>query len=373
MVPEQKRVVRLAQPFVGDEGRKLIENVLRTGYLVQGEQVARFEREMEKFLGSGRVAAVSSGTAALHIALMAVGVKAGTAVLVPAFTFPSTANVVELLGAEVRFVDVDESTFNLSARSMHEHYDDRCSAVIPVHLFGVPADMEPVLTFAREKHLSVVEDAACALGARLGEAMCGTIGDAGCFSFHPRKILTTGEGGCVVSDSDDVIASVRELRDHGLVGGNGVRDVLTPGLNYRMSELHASLGLDGMRRLSEEISLRNSIASMYREKLADREDIRFQEMPAGAERVCQAFVVLLTGKKERSEVISGLRESGVEATIGTYGVHLLSYYHRKYGYGASELPGASLLAEKAITLPLHAGMNESDVEFVVDRLDRILT
>jgi perosamine synthetase len=372
VVPEQNRVVRLARPSVGPEALESIGRILRTGYLVQGEQVDRFERAMEEYLGNGGVAAVSSGTAALHLALMAVGVKAGTAVLVPAFTFPSTANVVEQLGAEVRFVDVDPGTFNISIRSLSERHDERCSALVPVHLFGVPADMEPVISFARRAGMAVVEDAACALGASSRGAMCGTIGDAGCFSFHPRKIMTTGEGGLVVSRRRDVVDAVRRLRDPGLSAGAGGRDLRAPGLNYRMSELHAAVGLDGVKRLRREIEARGNLADRYIRRLASRQDIRLQEAPPGASRVYQAFVIVLEGDRSRDEVTAKLREAGVESTIGTYGVHLLSYYRSKYGLRASDLPAASRLFERTVTLPLHSGMNETDVDFVVDRLEEIL-
>lgn len=373
MVQEPDVRVRLVSLRFGDEVLREIEGILDSGYLVQGERVRRLEEEIGKFLGTSRAVAVSSGTAALHLSLMALGVGAGDTVIVPAFTFPATANIVEHLGARVRFVDVDPVTFNISPDELKNALTGRAKAVIPVHLFGVPADMDAVMEIAEKRGVTVVEDAACALGATYNGKVCGAIGDVGCYSFHPRKLVTTGEGGLVTSRRAEHAEAVRSLRDHGLArGAAGSRDIQVPGLNYRMSELHAALGLASFRAFGRELSERERLASRYMEGLARFEGLRLQAVPEGAKRVYQSFTVCLPETAPRAEIIATMWKMGVETTTGTYGVHLLTYYREKYRLSANDFPAATALHERALTLPLHAGLRDLDVDYVLECLGRVL-
>lgn len=382
MVQNKNSEVKLVTVDPGDRGLELIREVLESGHLVQGEKVERFEQGVQNLLGQSpaaggasavNAAAVNSGTAALLLALEALGIGPGDTVLVPAFTFPSTANVVEKVGARVRFVDVDENTFNIDPEDLKDKCTDECRAVIPVHLFGVPADMDRVIAFAGGKGLSVIEDAACALGASLGGRMCGTIGDAGCFSFHPRKLVTTGEGGMVVSTRRELIDRIKSLRDHGFDVTSQGRDIRTPSLNYRLSDLHAAVGLASLEGSETEIMTRYSLAALYDDLLGRLEGVRLQGAPAGCLRVYQTYCVVLTGGKPRGEVIKGLRSQGVEATIGTYAVHSLLYYREKYDLKPDDFPVASRLGERTLALPMHSRMAESDVKRVVESLERTLS
>jgi dTDP-4-amino-4,6-dideoxygalactose transaminase len=351
--------------------REELDRILSSGYLVQGNRVRDLEDRIGAFLGGVPAVAVSSGTAALHLSLMVLGVRAGDTVVVPAFTFPATANVVEHLGARVCFVDVDPATFNISAPCLEPALAG-ARAVIPVHLFGVPADMDAVTEIAARSGAKVVEDAACAMGATFRGRMCGTIGDLGIYSFHPRKLMTTGEGGLVTTRHREHAESLRSLRDHGLTKGQGGRDILAPGLNYRMSELHAALGLASLGAFSHEIAERQRLASFYEAGLARFEGLGMQSVPQGGKRVYQSFTVLLSGTAARDEVIAAMWKMGVETTTGTYGVHLLTYYREKYGIAPRDFPAATMLDARALTLPLHSGMREEDVGYVLDCLGRVL-
>lgn len=372
MVQKQTPRVRLISLSFGGGLSREIEEILESGCLVQGERVRRFEEELGKFLAAPRVVAVSSGTAALHLSLMALGVTVGDTVIVPAFTFPATANVVEQLGARVRFVDVDPDTFNISPRELEVACREGAKAVVPVHLFGVPADMHTVMEIAGSTGTKVVEDAACALGAAFREQKCGTFGDAGVYSFHPRKLLTTAEGGLATSREKRHADAVRSLRDHGLDRGRAGKDIFVPGLNYRMSELHAALGLASLRAFEKEISDRERLASRYESGLARLGKVRMQTVPEGGKRVYQSFTVCLPESTPRDEVISTMWKMGVETTIGTYGVHLLAYYRQKYGIRREDCPNATALHERSLTLPLHSGMTDEDVDYVLECLGRVL-
>lgn len=373
MVPNQNRKVRLVAPRVADDVAGDLEDVLKSGHLVQGERVYQFERAIRELLKVKSAVAVSSGTAALHLSLMSLGIGEGDVVLLPAFTFPSTANVVEQLGARVRFVDVDADTFNIQTENLKSQYRDECRVVIPVHLFGVPVDMDPIVEFSKDRGLSIIEDAACALGAMYGSRMCGAIGDIGCFSFHPRKIITTCEGGLVTSQNPELSERVMSLRDHGFIGGEGGKDIAVPGLNYRMTELHAAVGISGLKMLGQELEARRKLASLYDERLRGVPGIRMQRVPEGSQRVHQSYTVILPEGTQRDMVISKLRTMRIEATIGTYAVHLLSYYKKKYGTSIHDYPNATLLGRCAVTLPLHSGMNEADVDYVVSCLKKAMS
>ena len=209
-------MIRLIIPEIGDEEVQAVSAVLRSGYLVQGKHVEDFEHRVAAFVGVKHAVAVSSGTAALHVALAALDIGPGDDVLVPDFTFPATANVVALLGATPVLVDVDPATFNTTADLLRPAITPRTKAIMPVHLFGQPAEMQPILDLAAEHGLAVVEDAACALGALYHGRPCGSLGQLGCFSFHPRKVITTGEGGMIVTDDDALAERLRLLRNHGM-------------------------------------------------------------------------------------------------------------------------------------------------------------
>jgi dTDP-4-amino-4,6-dideoxygalactose transaminase len=333
--------------------------------------VRELEERLGSFLGGVPAVAVSSGTAALHLSLMALGVGAGDTVAVPAFTFPATANVVEHLGAAVRFTDVDPATFNISTCDLGNALAG-AKAVIPVHLFGVPADMDAVMEIASRRDVKVVEDAACAMGAAYKGAMCGTIGDLGTWSFHPRKLVTSGEGGLVTARRREHVESLRSLRDHGLTKGRTGRDIPAPGLNYRMSELHAALGLASLGAFPHEIATRQRLASLYEAGLGRFEGIGLQAVPDGGKRVYQSFTVLLPEAASRGEIIAAMWKMSVETTTGTYGVHLLTYYRKKYGISPGDYPAATALDARTLTLPLHSGMTEEDVGYVLDCLGRVL-
>jgi dTDP-4-amino-4,6-dideoxygalactose transaminase len=254
--------IRLAYPDVGDEELRAIASVLEDGMLTMGPRVAEFEAEIARACNTAHAVAVSSGTAALHLALAALDVGPGDEVIVPAYTFPATANVVRLLGADVRLVDVDAETMNTTPELVAEAFGPRTRVVLAVHLFGRPLDWDG-LAAAVPDGVALVEDAAGALGARSRGRPCGSLGVAGCLSFHPRKIVTTGEGGAVTTDDSAIAERVRSLRHHGIVPGDRF-EIAAPGFNYRLSDILCAAGTAQMRRLPALLEARREIAASYR-------------------------------------------------------------------------------------------------------------
>jgi dTDP-4-amino-4,6-dideoxygalactose transaminase len=306
--------------------------------------------------------------------MMALDLQAGDEVIVPAFTWPSTAHVVVQAGGVPVFVDVDPETFALRVEDVVALLTSRTRAVIPVHLFGAPA---PAVELAKELErrapgVKLVEDAACAIGTRDQGRLAGTIGWLGCISLHPRKIITTGEGGLVVCGDPALARRLKRLRNHGMEPADGVMTFLDAGLNYRLTELGGALGVGQMRRLPAILARRAELGRYYLSRLAEVPGIEVPTAWSDPGAVFQAFVVRWTGAAPRAELLASLRGLGIECTIGTYSCVEQPYYREGWGTDPSRFAGATRLARQAVSLPLHPGMGEHDVDTVVAAL-RTLT
>jgi perosamine synthetase len=354
-------VIRLAWPDVGPEEAAAVAEVLESGMLTMGDKVAELEQAVARACGVDHAAAVSSGTAALHLAVLALGIGEGDEVLVPAYTFPATANVVALAGARPVLVDVDPETMNLDPGKVYDAVTPRTRAVLAVHLFGRPLDWEE-LQNAAPPDVHLVEDAAGALGAHWRGMPCGGLGVLGCLSFHPRKIVSTGEGGAVTAQSGELVDSVRRLRNHG-APTSGEFDILEPGFNYRLSDILCAVGLVQMRRLEDLYRARRSLAEAYTERLGGI--VRTPSAAKGDRHGWQAYVVQLD---RRDEALAALREAGIQAQIGTYAVHRLSAYRDQ-----GPFPGADSSYERALALPFHSRLTESDLDRVTEVLDKVVS
>jgi perosamine synthetase len=350
--------LRLARPDVGDAELAAVGEVLASGQLTMGPHVDAFERAVAQAVGTADAVAVSSGTAALHLALMALGVGAGDEVIVPAYTFPATANAVELCGARAVLVDVDPETFLVRPELVADAVTPRTRVVLAVHLFGRPVGWEE-LQSAVPQEVVLVEDAAGALGARYRGTPCGALGLLACLSFHPRKIVTTGEGGAVTTDEAELAAAVRRLRHHGIVAGGAV-DIRAPGFNYRLSDVLCALGIPQLGRLESLLTARERVAGWYTERL---EHLVGTPCAADGDRHgWQAYVVALD---RRDEALAALRDDGIEAQIGTYAVHRLSAYRDRGSF-----PGADAAFERSLALPFATTMTEDEVDRVAAAVAR---
>ena len=343
--------IRLAWPDVGADELAEVADVLASGQLTMGPKVAELEGEVARACEVEHAVAVSSGTAALHLALLALGIGPGDEVVVPAYTFPATANVVTLVGARPVLVDVDPETMNLDPAKVE--VTPRTKAVLAVHLFGRPAPLEQL------PDVSVIEDAAGALGARRAGRACGGLGALGCLSFHPRKIVTTGEGGAVTTPSAELAERVRSLRHHGWRSD----DMPAPGFNYRLSDILCAVGLPQLRRLAELHAARARLAAAYEERLRDLPVLA----PRADERDVHGWQAYVVQVDNRDEVLKSLRAQGVEAQIGTYALHRLGAYN-----GLGSFPGAARAFERALALPFHSRLGERDLDRVAEALDKLV-
>jgi dTDP-4-amino-4,6-dideoxygalactose transaminase len=333
-----------------------VAQVIESGMLTMGPRVAEFEAEIAHACEVAHAVAVSSGTAALHLAVLALGLEPGDEVLVPAYTFPATANVVALAGLRPVLVDVDPVTMNIDPARVE--VGPRTRAILPVHLFGRPAPIE-----ALPDGLPILEDAAGALGARRRGRACGSLGLMGCLSFHPRKIVTTGEGGAVTTNDERLADAIRQGRHHGWRPPANA-DMPVPGLNYRLPDLLCALGIPQLRRLPELLAARARVAAGYSERLRGL-PLVLPEPDEGDVHGWQAYVVQVD---RRDEVLSALRAEGIEAQIGTYALHLLGPYRDQGSF-----PGAAHAYERGLALPLHSRLTEAELDRVAAALDKIVS
>lgn len=364
--------MRLNVPLTGDAELAAVAEVLESGYLTQGPKVAEFERLVAEFVGTHYGFATSSATTGIHLALHALGVKPGDEVIVPDFSFPATANAVIQQGAVPIFVDIDLATFNMDPSLLEAAITERTAAIMPVHAFGLPAEMDPINEIATSHGLPVVEDAACALGGAYHGRQAGSLGTAGVFSFHPRKIITTGEGGLVSTSDEGLAERISVLRTHGSVRGSHFMSFVDAGYNYRLSDVLGAIGVAQMARLDGIVADRRRLASVYARELAAVEGVTRPSVPAGLEHTYQSYVVLLDEGFDRNSVINAMRQMGIETTLGTYSMHLQPYFQERFGIANEALPMATRAHHSALTLPLYPQLGDDDIIRVCAALDRVL-
>lgn len=326
-------MLKLSAPDLGEDEITAASGVLRSGNLVQGQECRAFEKELAAYLDIPEVVLVSSGTAALHLSLLALGIGPGDAVLVPDFTFAATANAVSLAGARPVFVDVDSHNYNISKGTLLDAIErhageEPLKAMMPVHEFGCPVDMDSVMAVAKQYGLAVIEDAACALGAEHGGQKTGTFGMAGCFSFHPRKTLTTGEGGAICTSDASFARDLRVLRNHGIEYSGGKTDFVQPGYNYRMTDIQAAIGRVQLQKFPAALELRRKLKEVYMQGLASAQGLRLPEDTPG--HSWQTFMVVLEQGLDRTGAISWLRDHDFESNLGAQSIVSLKAYGNSF-------------------------------------------
>ena len=367
---------------------------LRSGWLVQGPKVREFETAWSSFTGADHSIAITSCTTALHLSLAALGFGPGDEAIVPAFTWISTANVVEHLGGRVVFADINLATFNIDPAGIEALITPRTKAILPVHLFGLAADMGAINAIAERHGLWVVEDAACGFGATFQGRHVGTLGHTGCFSFHPRKAITTGEGGMITTNDGQLAERLRRLRDHGAAMSDLQRhlgpkpyllaDHPDAGYNQRMTDLQAALGVAQMQRAEAIVAERRHLAARYDAAFADLDWLQTPVAPAGyghgyqsypclfePEQVHQAIQngdqhQLIAVHERRNAWMEALQQQGVSTRPATHAVHMLSYYREKYHLKPEQFSAAQAANNCSISLPLFHGIKQEEQQHVID-------
>ncbi|MBD5637190.1 DegT/DnrJ/EryC1/StrS family aminotransferase [Clostridium botulinum] len=361
-------MIRLSVPFIDDNEMNEIKNVLNSGYLVQGNKVEEFENLIKEYLNVKHAIAVSNGTAALYLSLIALDIKPSDEIIVPDFTFPATSNVVENMGAKSIFVDINLDDFCIDTDKIENKINNNTKVIIPVHEFGQVSNMDKIMDLASKYSLRVVEDAACALGAEYKNRKIGTIGDLGCFSFHPRKSITTGEGGIVVTNNDEYARKIRAIRNHGIDYYKEKPKFIYAGLNYRMTNIQGAIGVAQFRKLDEISKARKIIANKYNEKLYNVKGIILPREKEYSKHIWQTYHILLNKNINRDSLIKNLKEKGIETNFGAYAVHEQDYYKNKYNYDDKEFKKSSFAWKQGLALPLYVGIKDNEIDYIVSQL-----
>lgn len=364
-------MIKLSKPSIGNEEIEAITRVLNSGMLVHGEECNMFEKELAEYLGCSDVVIVSSCTAALHLSLMSLGIGKGDAVIVPAFTFPATVNAVELVGARPVLVDVCEETYNIDILKIEQTINnwkgkEKIKAIMPVHEFGCPVDMSEVMRIADKYGLYVIEDAACALGSKHNGQKVGTFGTFGCFSFHPRKAITTGEGGAIATNNKELAEKLRILRNHGIKYSESKTDFILAGYNYRMTNFQAALGRAQLKKFSNWLQKRQFFQQIYRDHLSNVDFLKLPKDILG--HSWQTFMVVLKNQYDRGNMILNLHKHGIETNLGAQAINCLSFYKEKYGFKEEDFPNATNLYRYGLALPFCQEMSDDDILEVIDKM-----
>jgi perosamine synthetase len=375
-----RRIIQISQPATGEEEWLALREPLETGWLTHGPKVSAFERAFAERHQVPYAIAVTSATTGLHLAMLALGVGPGDEVIVPAFTWVSTANCVMYCGATPVLADVDRTTFNVDVADVVRRVTPRTKAVIAVHLFGLCADID-ALRAALPASIEIVEDAACAAGGALGERSAGGLGKIAVFSFHPRKSITTGEGGMVTTADAALAEQVQILRNHGASISeeqrhHGPRPYLLPdfdslGFNYRMTDLQGAVGLVQLRKLDRFIDERSHWAAFYRRELSDLAWLQLPAKPNHGRHAWQAFVTYVDPRKAprpRDEIMEVLQGRGISTRPGTHAVHMLGFYRETFRLAPDDFPAARDCDRQTMAIPLHNRMSEDDFRYVVEAI-----
>jgi len=374
----------LHEPWIGEEEEQEILETLRSGWLTTGQRTKQFEQEFAERIGCKHAVGLNSCTAGLHLALAAAGIGAGDEVITTAITFAATANVVVHQGARPVFVDVERGTLNIDAAQIERAITEKTKAIIPVHLFGHPCDMDEIQEIAQRHKLLVVEDAAHAVGTEYHGRPVGRIGDLTSFSFYATKNITTGEGGMLTTDHDEYAEKIRVLSLHGITadawhrhgGGDYIHwDVVYPGYKYNMFDIQAALGIHQLRKLDMFWEARKRWVEMYDEAFGELPELELLTEKQNVKHAHHLYPILvrvedLTGN--RDEIMSALKDAGVGVSVHFRALHLMTYYANTFGYKRGDFPMAEYASDRLISLPLYPKMTEENVRFVVGKVKEVV-
>lgn len=377
-------MINITEPSFDETEIEMVRAALDSKWVTQGPMTERFENLIAENQRARHAMACTSCTSALHLATMALDLKAGDEVIIPAFTWITSAHAAEYTGAKAVFADIDLATFNIDPKALEAAITPRTKAVVTVHLFGLAAPMDEIRAICAARGIRIIEDAACAIATTYKGEPVGALGDLGCFSFHPRKVITTGEGGAVTTNDDELAAAVRSLRNHGATGLPSTEDephgpwtmatFNRIGYNLRLSDIQAAVGVAQMAKLERLVADRRATAHRYTRLLHGLNDI---VLPVAGEvegHTYQSYVIRVTegGRTRRNALMSAFADAGMQTRPGTHAVHRLGYYKDKYSLNATDFPNAAQAEDTTITLPIVPFMKAQDQDSVVDVLTNAL-
>jgi dTDP-4-amino-4,6-dideoxygalactose transaminase len=376
--PVQTQFLPFHVPDIAEDEIQAVADTLRSGWLTSGARVRQFEADFARYVGSQHAVAVNSGTAALHLALDAVGVGEGDEVLVPTMTFAASAEVVLYFKAKPVLVDCRWDTMNMDPEQIEKAITAKTKAIMPVHIGGHPCDMDHLLEIARTRHLKVIEDAAHALPTRYQGRMVGTIGDITCFSFYATKTITTGEGGMATTENPEWAERMRIMSLHGIshdawkrytAEGSWYYEILSPGYKYNLTDVAAALGVQQLKKCERFWALRRRCASWYNEGFKDVPEVTVPFVAPDVQHAWHLYVIQLNLERlriSRNAFIERLRRENIGTSVHFIPLHLHPYYRDTFGYRPEDFPNASAVFERIISLPIYPKLTEADAQRVID-------
>ena len=360
--------IPLMIPSINENDIEAVVNVLRSGMLIQGKHVLELESKIANIANTKYAVAVSNGTATMHLILVALGIGVGDEVILPAFSYIATANVIELVGATPVFIDIDSATNNIDVAKIEAVITKNTKAIMPVHEFGLAANITQIMEIAKKHQLHVIEDAACALGAKENKKAVGGFGLAGSFSLHPRKNVTSGEGGVITTNDENLYHTLRTLRNHGVDSKNESMDFILPGFNYRLTDFQAALVNSQINRIDEMVAKKRLLAAIYFEELKN-EKLLLPVVDNNKNHTWQTFHVVLPEHCDRNLLIKQLSAHGIGSNYGAQCIPAQTYYFNKYKLNsAKEFPHAYNAFTKGLALPIYEKLEEEDITYITNTL-----
>jgi len=365
--------IPLIKPYITEEVKEKVLEVLDSGYLTEGLVTRQFEDSVREYIGCRHALAVCNCSVGLEMALRAMAIGPGDEVIVPDYTYPVTASVVNIVGATIVLVDVEPETMLIDYKAIEKAISPRTKAIMPVSMFGNPLDYDRLFDIKREYDLYLIEDAACSIGARYDGKSVGNLADISVFSFHPRKFITTGEGGMVTTNNFEWASWIESYKHFGMSSGDSRQDTQFEriGTNYKLSNIQAAIGLVQMRHISSLLERRTHLAQRYHALLTDQAGVSFPRVTAKGVHSWQSCCIFTP---DRDQIIERLKEKNIETQIGTYALHL----HKAFSGNsncrlADEMPGSRYAFDHCLTLPLYNDMTDAEQEYVVSELLRCMT
>jgi perosamine synthetase len=367
--------IELSGPDITQAEIDAVAAVMRTGRLSLGPAVPQFEAAVAKYVGAKHAVAISSGTCGLHLLVRALEITHGHEVITTPFSFVASSNCVMFEHAKPIFVDIDPLTWNIDVGKIEKAITPKTRAIIAVNVFGQAADFDAVNALAKKHNLRVIEDSCESLGAKYKGRMSGTLADAGVFGFYPNKQITTGEGGMIVTNDDEIARVCQSMRNQGRDGGMGWLSHQRLGYNYRLSDISCAIGTVQMQRIAEILGKRQRVAKLYRDRLGSESRLSMQKINADCEISWFVFVVKLADsytREDRADLIAALREKGIGCSNYFSPIHLQDFYVKQYGFKEGDFPVCERIADRTIALPFHNQLTKAHIDHVCKTLVSLL-
>ena len=377
----QNPFIPFSRPWIDDTEIEAVSQVLASKWISTGNRVREFERAFAEYLGVKHAIAVSSCTAALHLSLVVAGIGSGDEVITTPYTFTATAEAIRYVGAKPVFVDIQPDTLNINTHKIEQAITSRTKAILPVHIAGIPCDMETLRDVCQSHNLMLIDDAAHAIPVEYNGQYIGSIGDLSAFSFYANKNLTTGEGGMITTNSDAFAEPLRTMRLHGIDKDAWARqsqrniwhyDIATEGYKYNMTDIQAAMGLCQLMKLNKQHERRRNFAQMYQTELAKFPEISTPVAPDNPREHAWHLYIIQLQTGNRDDFVASLRAANIECSVHYIPLHLFEFYQERYGYRVGDFPCAEAAFERVVSLPLHPGLTEADVHIVVDAIRQVL-